>query len=463
MELSAIESTPSREGDIMTHVRNELCFIAMPFGKKRDHETGADVLFDDVFNQIIRPAVEAAGLECIRADEEKLGGIIHKPMYERLLLCDYVVADITMANANVYYEVGIRHAFRPFSTVLTCAEGFRILFDLAPVRGVAYHLDPGGQPSDPTADAERLTMSLLAAKAAREVDSPLFQLCTGLGEPDRSSIDSTALREEIAQTEDLQQQIAAADSAEGLAALRARLSEDSAAVAPGVWVDMLVAYREHQLFAEMITLVEEMPEAVSAKTRVREQYALALNRNGEPTGAEQVIERLQREHGHSAESWGILGRIYKDRWEQSAGRIGGAVAAAAWLDRAIEAYESGFETDWRAHYPGINAVQLMWIRKRDDDRWRDLLPVVRFSAMQAAKSAKPHYWDFATLMEAAIYGDDMDAATKWLGKAITAKPKPMEAKTTLETIQRLRTRLDAQGDDPRWNPFVEALSAEASK
>ena len=65
----------------------------------------------------------AAGLEPIRADEELLGGIVHKPMFERLILCDYAVADLTTANANVFYELGIRHALRPYSTVLLFAQG----------------------------------------------------------------------------------------------------------------------------------------------------------------------------------------------------------------------------------------------------------------------------------------------------------------------------------------------------
>jgi hypothetical protein len=52
--------------------------------------------------------VEQAGLEPIRADEEKIGGTIHKPMFERLMLCHYAVADITGANPNVFYELGIQ-------------------------------------------------------------------------------------------------------------------------------------------------------------------------------------------------------------------------------------------------------------------------------------------------------------------------------------------------------------------
>src|SRR5688572_31120434 len=83
----------------------ELCFVAMPFGTK--HDAAGPVVFDAVYQQIIAPAVQAAGLEVLRADEEMSGGIIHKPMFERLILSRFAVADLTTANANVFYELGI--------------------------------------------------------------------------------------------------------------------------------------------------------------------------------------------------------------------------------------------------------------------------------------------------------------------------------------------------------------------
>ena len=61
-----------------TNAPRELCFIAMPFGTKYD--AAGPVVFDAVYRQIIAPAVEAAGLQALRADEEVAGGIIHKPM-----------------------------------------------------------------------------------------------------------------------------------------------------------------------------------------------------------------------------------------------------------------------------------------------------------------------------------------------------------------------------------------------
>ena len=120
-----------------------LCFVLMPFGRKSDGG-GRTIDFDAVYNEIIAPGVTAAGMDVIRADQEQIGGTIHKPMFERLMLCDYAVADVTGANPNVYYELGIRHALRPRSTIIIFAEGTPLPFDLASQRIVARELDLEG-------------------------------------------------------------------------------------------------------------------------------------------------------------------------------------------------------------------------------------------------------------------------------------------------------------------------------
>ena len=121
------------------------CFVLMPFGRKPD-ESNRLIDFDRVYGEIIAPAIDGAELEPIRADKEAAGGIIHKPMFERLMLCDYAVADLTTANANVFYELGVRHGVRPHSTVLIFAQGSRMPFDVRPLRGLPYRLDAQGAP-----------------------------------------------------------------------------------------------------------------------------------------------------------------------------------------------------------------------------------------------------------------------------------------------------------------------------
>jgi len=123
-----------------------LCFVLMPFGKKPSFG-GSQIDFDAVYHELIKPSIEKSGLEPLRADEEMKGGFIHKPMFERLILCEFAVADLTTANANVFYELGIRHAVRSWSTVMVFAEGVSQLpFDVAPLRALPYKLDNYGKP-----------------------------------------------------------------------------------------------------------------------------------------------------------------------------------------------------------------------------------------------------------------------------------------------------------------------------
>src|SRR6185503_6195119 len=104
----------------------------MGFGKKTDFETGRTLDLDMSYQNMIKPAVEAAGLKCIRADEIVHSGMIDVPMYEQLLTADVVVADLSTSNRNALYELGIRHALRPYTTVVVAEDGNKTFpFDLS--------------------------------------------------------------------------------------------------------------------------------------------------------------------------------------------------------------------------------------------------------------------------------------------------------------------------------------------
>jgi hypothetical protein len=119
-----------------------LCFIIMPFGKKPDAK-GNIIDFDYAYSEFIRKVIDQCNLSPIRADEEMIGGIIHKPMYERLILCDYAIADLTTANANVFYELGIRYTAKPFTTFSIFESETKIPFDLVDVRCFPYSMADG--------------------------------------------------------------------------------------------------------------------------------------------------------------------------------------------------------------------------------------------------------------------------------------------------------------------------------
>src|SRR4051812_9331087 len=176
-----------------------LCFVLMPFGTKPS-AGGATIDFDVVYRELIRPAVEDAGLEALRADEEMTGGGIHKPMFERLILCEYAVADLTTANANVFYELGLRHAVRKATTVLLFAEGGRLPFAVGPLRALPYRLTSDGTPANLATDKPALIRRLQEARAAARlgptVDSPLYQMVEDY--PDVQHEKTDVFRERVA-------------------------------------------------------------------------------------------------------------------------------------------------------------------------------------------------------------------------------------------------------------------------
>jgi tetratricopeptide (TPR) repeat protein len=429
-----------------------LCFVLMPFGAKRD-ANGTQVDFDAIYTSVIRPAVETTGLTCIRGDEEPVGGLIHKGMFQRLLLCDFAVADLSTANANVFYELGIRHAFRPFSTVLIYAEGFRLPFDVAPLRAMKYHLDQAGHLTQPTEDAQSLTKRLIDARD-RQVDSPLFQIFERLPASDLQQLVGEGLVDDIRETARLRDAAATATTIDQADAVRDELG-DAADAYPGVVAQLLARYQALGGYQSMVALIESLPAEQRREVFVRERHALALNRLGRRTEAKHVLTTLLRERGPSSETFGLLGRVHKDEWDEARAN-GDVVRAAGALRNAIEAYREGFVTDPRDPYPGVNAVELMAVRDRDDAEWRRLLPVVRFSAERRVQAGGATYWEYATLLELSVMSSDEEGTIDYLGRAMAAGPGQAEAASTLDSLDRLAQALFGE----LRPPWLETALAE---
>jgi tetratricopeptide (TPR) repeat protein len=431
----------------------------MPFGVKPD-AVGLTIDFDTIYRDLIAPAIRAAGLEAVRADEEVTGGIIHKPMFERLLLCEYAVADLTTANANVFYELGVRHAARPHTTVLLYAEGRRLPFDVAPLRALSYSLDAGGKPADPGFQGKLAAM----LEAARKVstDSPVYQLLDGIQPPDVAHVATDVFREQVDYSQGLKQRLADArkQGVDAVASLESELGSLSDREA-GVVIDLFLSYRALQAWDRMIALVEKMSPPLRNTVMVQEQVGLALNRAGRGDEAERVLLQVLDKRGPSSETYGILGRVYKDRWD-AAQQQGKRLLAAGLLDKAINAYLAGFEADWRDAYPGVNAVTLMELRQPPDPRREQLLPVVQYAVERKITSGKPDYWDYATRLELAALAKDENRAGSALSDALAAVRESWEPETTARNLRLIGEARAQRGEDAAWiGQIVEELQGAA--
>lgn len=117
------------------------CFVIMPFGQKTD-PSGQVIDFDDIYEFMIRGAIEDdLKIECIRCDKINEPGLIHRDMILNIYDADVAVVDITTTNANVFYELGVRHALKKGVTVVIRRSGTQLPFNIRDLRVIDY--DPG--------------------------------------------------------------------------------------------------------------------------------------------------------------------------------------------------------------------------------------------------------------------------------------------------------------------------------
>jgi tetratricopeptide (TPR) repeat protein len=443
-----------------------LCFVIMPFGTKKDAE-GNIVNFDIVYREYIKPAIEAADMDPIRADEETVNGIIHKPMYERLILCDYAVADLTTANANVFYEVGVRHAVKPYTTVTIYAANSYLPFDVNFLRTMPYSYDSEQQLTRPVEDRENLTRQLRDAKHKKATDSPIFQLVDGIAFQESVAHEKTDIFREVVQyNEEMKQRLADARKSAGSKADKLQavdeivqqlvLENEEAAVL----VDSMLSYRALGAYEKMVAFIKSLPIHVQQTVMVQEQLGFALNRVQKQDEAIAVLEKVVEKNGPSSETYGIMGRVYKDLFDR-ARQEGNEFQAEGYLDQALETYLKGFEADWRDAYPGVNALMLLEL-KGEKEQIQELAPVVAYAVQRKITSRKPDYWDYATLLEIAVIEDDPEKARAQLRKALTCSIEgDWMLDTTLKNLNLIQYYRRKRGDDTTVpDMIIEVLEAQ---
>ena len=122
---------------------NPYCFVITSFGKKENlndlkskqlagqNDPVQKIDFDKIYDDLIKPAIIKANLEPLIEREEKGFGSIHKTMYEKIILCEFCIADLTNLNPNAFYELGMRYAVKPFTTIpIIASSHFPLPFDI---------------------------------------------------------------------------------------------------------------------------------------------------------------------------------------------------------------------------------------------------------------------------------------------------------------------------------------------
>ena len=448
-----------------------LCFVDMPFGQKPDLKSGVVVDFDQIYNDAIKPAIKGCGLEALRGDEEHTGGIIHSAMFARLLLAEFVVADLTLANANVFYELGIRHTAKPFTTVPIFANIGALPFDVALVRAVGYQLK-NGKLTKTSAQKLKTELAKRLRAAIDEVaknDSPLFQLFLNFPGIDLPDDVAETFKDRIRHVEQFRKMLSSAREQQTLRKKRDALLKiqrslgNLKTVQRSVLIELLFSFRDAEGFDEMIDLYNAFPGSLKDYVVAKQQVALALNRRNKPGDRDKalrILDDLLKNRGPDSETLGIKGRIHKDMYKEAAQAK--KITAPAALDDAISAYTKGFESDPRDYYPGVNAINLL-IQKGDASALKEaerLLPLVNFAVARRGGASSSDYWDLATVLELACIGGDWLIADHVLPKVVLAAKASFKTATTLANLQLLKQARARLGQAvPELDGILKELSA----
>src|SRR5262245_51669507 len=151
------------------------CFVSIPFGIKTLPD-GRALDFDFLYNQVIKPAVTDLGLECKRLDEYPPGAIWQKTMFAAVISSELLISDIGSGNANVFYELGVRHALGRGRTILISAGG-RIPGDIDYYQALFYDPDETGRLTGPAAESfrDQLQSNIRQSQRSLVSDSPIYE------------------------------------------------------------------------------------------------------------------------------------------------------------------------------------------------------------------------------------------------------------------------------------------------
>jgi hypothetical protein len=356
-------------------------FIVRPFGTK----TGID--FDRVEADLIQPALALLG----HADLQVFGattapitkqGNIREDMFRLIAVADLVIADVSIHNANVFYELGMRHALKPHHTFLIRSNTDQPHpFDLKTDRYFSYD---AGTPGARVAD---LGKALRASLASQQPDSPMFMLLPHLKPHGRGKLVSVPA--------DFREDLECARVGQHYGKLRLFAQEACAFEWDQEGLALVgnaqLALRAYPGACTTFELLRQTDrEHVDANLRLATIYQrlalteTAAQKAGLMTESNHAIQRvIERGHGTAelVEAYSLLGSNDKTRWvDELAGLTPrdqqAATLRSAHFMRMRTHYLTAVNLDLNAHYPAINALAALKIQQACaqalPDMWQQL-------------------------------------------------------------------------------------------
>lgn len=334
------------------------CFVIMGFGKKMDYRNSKEVDLDIIYTCVIKSLFDSEfkEYELVRADEVSGSAIIDVSMYALLMKADLVIADITTLNENAIYELGVRHALKPFSTIIMMqnSEKTKIPFDLNHCRILTYK-DYGNKLSVDEAEVIKDDLKkFVIASEGQETDSPFYTYLSNVNPPCWDEKKCNELVEDIKKKED------------SIAIHRERAER----------------LKGESNFIEAITEWKILKEMLPDNEYVTQQLALAHYKSEHPNkslalqNALRIINTLEPEKSLDLETIGITGAIYKRLYQLNDNYD--------YLDKAIEMYRKGYMIN-NDYYNGENYANCLLFKTQKNDLEEDELGYLKYESKKTYK------------------------------------------------------------------------------
>jgi len=452
-------------------------FIAMPFGTKPGAD-GQPIHFNRIFDELLKPALQDAGCEVFRADEEQRAGDIRTDMFQELLVADLVLADLTLDNPNVWYELGVRHALRARGVLLVQGPRATQPFDIYTERKLRYRLKDGAPDPEHLA-ADRAGLAAMAratldAPSRRKV-SPVYALLEHLREPEWRSLlldqpnefnqgyEAWRSRMEVARQKNLAGDILVLSDETPTRALWLEAKRQAG--------NCLLKLQHFELALEQFeaALALEPEDKPSLEKRI-----VCLGRLGRHEEAREQVRLLTERHPSDPEAWALAGRVEKvhwvSRWRDATlppeQMREAAAAELASLEEAITPYHQAFIADPSHHYSGINALTLQLLLRHlggevSDTLLNNLSGGVLWAALSAQKRDPKDYWARASFAELCVLLNPQATVQREYRSTVAAAQRDRFAlESTRETLTLLR---DLQFRPDETAAALEVLDKEIAR
>jgi tetratricopeptide (TPR) repeat protein len=377
-----------------------MCFVVMPFGTKPGDD--GRIPFDAIYSTIIAPAIESVtlpeggSLQAYRTDKGEFAGLIDQNMFECLEYSRMVFCDITTLNANVFYELGIRHKCQSFGTVMFRQTGTKLPFDIQSVKVFEYELR---QPENSRRDIARVVEESMRQK---RIDSPVLRFHRPA---QRAAVDCLL--------QDAENALLKFDPATAIAkyAAASKLDPNDASIL--VRLATLEKGADHW---------NEALAAATEATRIAPEYPEAWRERGVAEGQVWRTARMKAGIPDGIASLEHAIKLNSKDFDALAS-LGGILRRQKRLPEALDAYRRSAEVSNGHPYPLLNMIKLQAAvdGRLDLSTWKNTLErAARIRSAQAAMVPPTDPpWSLFDLAEIRMYQGDVADAMGHLEQAIT--------------------------------------------